>query len=498
MCKRILALLLACCLVAVQTAQAGEISLEEERKIGREALEDVMAHVPLVRDPDIVDYVRQLGRRLAQQVPDSPFPFHFYVADEPDLNAFALPGGWIFIFRGMMASMENEGELAGVMAHEMAHVYYRHLAKRMKRSAPVNVATLAGLLAGIILGSLAGSPQLGQAVAMGSLAGGMAKQLAFSREDEEQADYGAYKIITALKYPPEEMEQSFVRLEQQSRFTGPGNVPPYLLTHPTSPERMEKLQSLIRRYGSPGHHYDNTRFLVMRTRLIALYQPEDTARLSFERRLRRHPGDALALYGLTLLAMRRSQYNRALTLLKRLEEKWHHDNKVLRARGICLVGLGDYQRARPLLEKVLDSRPQDQIALLALARCYRKEGHLEQSRDLLERLLSLNPTSDQALYQMGLTLGKMGRTNQASLYLGLAFMSRRNFRAARYHLQRASEGLAGNPRLHQKALAALARLDEKENKELERRKKEEEEKDSQGRRLGPYAPAPALRPLSVR
>ncbi len=489
MSKRILALLLAWCLVTVQVARAGDISLEEERKIGREALEDVMAHVPLVRDPDIVGYVRDLGRRLAARVPDSPFSFRFYVADEPDLNAFALPGGWIFIFRGMMASMESEGELVGVMAHEMSHVYYRHLAKRMKRSAPVNAATLAGLIAGIILGSLAGSPQLGQAVAMGSLAGGMAKQLAFSREDEEQADYGAYKILTSLKYPPEEMEQSFVRLEQQSRFTGPGNVPPYLLTHPTSPERMEKLESLIRRYGSPGHHYDNTRFLIARTRLIALYQPEDSARLGFERRLRRHPGDALALYGLTLLAMRRSQYNRALTLLKRLEEKWPGDHKVLRARGICLLNLGEYQKAQPLLEKVLDSRPQDQIALLALARCYRKQGRLQPARDLLERLLSLDPQNDEALYQMGLTLGKMGHNAEASLYLGLAFMSRRNLRAARYHLQRAAQGLSGNPRLHQKALAALARLDDQEDKERRRRLKEEEEKDSQARRLAPSFPA---------
>ncbi len=488
--KRILALLLAWCLLSLQVARAGDISLEEERKIGRQALEDVMAHVPLVRDPDIVGYLRDLGRRLAARVPDCPFEFHFYLADEPDLNAFALPGGWIFIFRGMMASMETEGELVGVMAHEMSHVYYRHLAKRMKRSAPVNAASLAGLIAGIILGSLAGSPQLGQAVAMGSLAGGMAKQLAFSREDEEQADYGAYKILTALKYPPEEMEQSFVRLDQQSRFTGPGNVPPYLLTHPTSPERMEKLESLIRRYGSPGHHYDNARFLLMRTRLIALYQPEDSARLGFERRLRRHPGDALALYGLSLLAMRRSQFKRALTLLKRLEEKWPGKRRVLRARGICLLSLGDYQQAQPLLERVLDLRPQDQIALLALARCYRKQGRLQAARALLQRLLALDPDSDQALYQMGLTLGKMGRNAEASLYLGLAFMSRRNLRAARYHLQRAARGLAREPRLQQKAQAALARLDHKEDQERQRRLKEEEEKESQARRLAPLAPTP--------
>jgi predicted Zn-dependent protease len=368
--------------------------------------------------------------------------------------------------------MESEGELAGVMAHEMSHVYYRHIAQRMKQSGPVNMASLAGLLAGLLLGGLTGSPQLGQAVAMGSLAGGAQKQLAFSREAEEQADYGGYKIITGLGYPPQEMENSFTRLARQARFTGPGAIPAYLRTHPTSPERMEKIQNLIRRYHPRIKRYDNMPFLRIRTRLIALYEPEDTARDSFHRRLRAHPGDPLALYGLALLAMRRSQYDGALALLKQLAEKWPGDIAVSRARGVCLLRQGEFAKAQATLLGVLRKSPQDQGALLALGQCYLKQDRLSRARDALSRVLKMAPDNEQAQYDLGITLGLQGHGVEASLHLGLAFKTRGNIRAARYHLKRAEEGLSAKPKLRAKAAEALKELHKLEK--LRRKRSAEE------------------------
>ena len=166
----------ACCLILALTLALGvwpasparaSVTLEEERKIGREAYDEVMAQMPMVEDPDCVEYVRNLGRRLVGQLRDNPFSYTFHIADSPEMNAFALPAGYIFMFRGMMTNLDSEAELAGILGHEISHVSYRHLANRMDKTAPLNMAMMAGMLAGILLGAAGGAPQLGQALAVG-------------------------------------------------------------------------------------------------------------------------------------------------------------------------------------------------------------------------------------------------------------------------------------------------------------------------------------------
>jgi predicted Zn-dependent protease len=324
MLKRTIALTLAilfCWSLTVPAALA--LTLEEEREIGRKAMQEVRAEIPLIEDPDIVSYFQGLGDKLAKELDENPWEFKFYVADLSEMNAFALPGGWMVFFRGMITDMESEAELAGVMAHEMSHVYYRHISSRIKRSGPVNAATLAGMIAGMIIGGLAGVPQLGQAITMGSMAGGIQKQLEFSRDDERQADYGAFKILSKSGYPPEEMEQSFARIYRETRNTTP-DVPGYLRTHPTSPERMETLQNLVRRHPTNNAQYSNSEFLRIRTKLIALYDSEDTAQRKLEHQAKSKNAEErnLARYGMGLWEMRRSHFEQALKHLQLVGGKW--------------------------------------------------------------------------------------------------------------------------------------------------------------------------------
>lgn len=464
--KRIIALFSAFCLFwALAAPSVLALTMEEEREIGRQALHEVKAELPLVEDPDVVSYIRGLGARLAAELEDNPWEYNFYVADVGEMNAFALPGGWIFLFRGMITSMESEAELAGVMAHEMSHVYYRHIAERMKRSGPVTAGMLAGMLAGMILGGLAGVPELGQAVTMGSMAGGIQKQLQFSREDERQADYGAFKVVSGAGYPPEEMEKSFARIWREQRYTMP-DVPGYLLTHPTSPERMETLQNLVRRHPVKDAKYDNSEFLRIRTKLIALYENEDTAERTLTQTIRTSQDERrdLARYGMGLLEMRRSRFELALKQFQLVGGKWKDSRAVIRAQAICQLRLGEYDKARAQLARVLARGPQDQEALLAMGQTYLRKEQPAQARDYFLKVLELNPDCDQARYDLGVALGRMGQTAEASLQLGLAFKARRNFRAARYHLERAVKGLAGKPDLETQARKALNDLDERDKK----------------------------------
>jgi predicted Zn-dependent protease len=466
--------LLFCWAVAAPAALA--LTLEEEREIGRKAMQEVRAEIPLIEDPDILAYIRGLGAKLAKTLDDNPWEFKFYVADLDEMNAFALPGGWLVFFRGMITSMDSEGELAGIMGHEMSHVYFRHISSRIKRSGPVTAATLAGMVAGMILGGLAGVPQLGQAITLGSMAGGAQKQLQFSRDDERQADYGGYKIMSKAGYPPTEMEKSFQRIYREQRNTSP-DVPSYLLTHPTSPERMETLQNLVRRHPTKNIVYDNSEFLRIRTRLIALYDAEDTAQRKLLNQAKsKDPEERdLASYGLGLLEMRRSQFGRALKNLQLVGGKWADSPSVIRAQAICLLRLGRFDESQNLLARVVTRNPKDQEALIYLGQAYLQKEQPGQAKSYFQRVLELNPESEQAQYDLGVALGRLGQTAEASLYLGLAFKSRRNYKAARYHLERAVKGLAGQPALEAKARKALSSLDE-----IDQKKKRKPSQEGQG------------------
>lgn len=475
--KRLICLILALALALSLWPRPSSalMSLEDERKMGRQALAEVLASIPLVEDPDIVNYVRGLGRRLEAFVPDKPFPFHFYVADVGEMNAFAIPGGYIFMFRGMITMVESEGELAGVMAHEMGHVWRRHMARRLEKSAPVNAATLAGMLAGLVLGAAVGAPQLGQAVTMGSIAGGIQKQLAFSREDEREADWAGFKVMTAAGYPPEEMEKSFQRIWRLERTLG-GDTPTYLRTHPTGPQRMEALANLVRHYGAQKGSFSNHEFLRVQTRLIALYDPEEEAKATLNRRRVENPQDPFPLYGLALWNQRRHNYSIALEFFRRLNQVWPNDPYLLRDEGTCRLDMGQYPQARDLLRRSLEIRPKDPAALLALGRAYQKQGQLAPAEETFRRLLAQEPQSHQSLYELGVTLGRLGRVGEASLYLGLAFQQRGRLRSARYHLSRAVSMLSGQPDLQQKAQKAL---DQVEDRNRHKTKKEQERRESE-------------------
>jgi len=463
MSRRLIASICVLALLWVPAVSRADVSLEEEIKIGREAFEEVKSEIPFIKDPDSLDYLRKLGARVAAARPDSPFTYKFYLADLPEFNAFALPGGWMVFFRGLFTQLDTEGELVSIMAHEMSHVYFRHAIARMKKSGPVNAAMIAGMLAGVLMGMLSGAPQLGQALTVGSAAGGIQAHLAFSREDEVQADYGAYQIVTKLGYDPREMEKTFERLWREERNTST-TPPAYLLTHPTSPERMETLQNLVRRHPAQATSYENREFLRIRTRLVALYEPEDSAYQAFLRQNREKPAEPYPIYGLSLVEMRRGRFKEALAYLDRLAKKWPDRSFIWRAQGNCYLGLGEYTKAQDLLNRALAEKPDDLESLLALGQSYLRQGHLEPARHIFLRILSLNPQDSQAHYELGVTLGKMGRTAEASLHLGLSFKERGNQRLALFHLERAVRELKGQPELLRQAQAALDQIKNKDKK----------------------------------
>ena len=453
-------------IIGTMPAPAGAMmTTQEERKLGRETYNEIVHSIPMVTDPEVMRYINNLGKKLVEFLPEKRFDYHFYVADSDEINAFAIPGGYIFFYRGMITSLENEAELAGIMAHEMGHVWRRHIAKRMEKTAPAQALSMAGVVAGLLLGALAGAPQLGSALAMGSMAGNIQAQLAYSRQDESEADWAGYKIMTDAGYPGTEMVNTFGRMWKLEQQMGV-NVPTYMRTHPQSPERMEAIEQMARRDTRKGGKFDNSEFHRIKVRLIALYEDVDRAQANLEAMHRQHPDDPIPLYGLGLLEMRRRDYKQALNSFDKVLKMLPDAAWVQKEQGLCLVRLGNFKEAQFVLDKALTKRPGDPSILFALGEAYMQSGDYSVAVHAFKRVLETIPDNIEARRMLGMALGRMGRHGEASYQLGMVFKTEGNMRTAQYHFERAVRSLDDNPELKAAAQKELDNIQEdREEKE---------------------------------
>ena len=247
---RVFALLLAITLVSVP----------EEIEIGKQADAQVRKKMPELRDGETVAYVRALGQQLSRNVPGPNYPYRFSVADYREINAFALPGGPVWIHRGVLQSATNESQVAGVIAHEIAHVAQRHAADQLTKAMMTNW----GLNAlGAILGNSGGA---GTAqVAAGLLANGVF--LKFSRDDEREADDVGVQIMRRAGWDSRGMIELFEILrKEQSR--DPGSVEVFFSSHPSPQDRIARLQAQVAK--SRGGRRDTPRFQAVKARLLKM------------------------------------------------------------------------------------------------------------------------------------------------------------------------------------------------------------------------------------
>ena len=211
------------------------VSQAQEAELGREADPAIVAQYGELNDPQLVAYAREVGQRLVSVSHRKDLPFTFRVLDDPVVNAFALPGGYVYLTRGILAYLDSEAALAGVLGHEIGHVTARHGATRLSKQMLVGVGLGAvGLVVGDRLAGALGV--LGNAAATLIL-------LKFSRDDERQADQLGVEYATLLGYDTRDMAAFFGALERLSAETG-SRLPSWASTHPDPGERRERILEL--------------------------------------------------------------------------------------------------------------------------------------------------------------------------------------------------------------------------------------------------------------
>lgn len=214
------------------------VSVEQEIQIGREAQQEMQRQVPQLRDETLGRYVDDIGARLVAHAPGNQYPYSFTIADYKEINAFALPGGPVWIHRGAMAAATNEAQLAGVLAHEVAHISQRHTADQLTKQ------TVAGGLLGL-LGSVLNNGGRGEAAAR--IGAGLFAQglfLKFSRDDEREADRVGMQIMQRAGWDPHGMIEFLAILRDQEQRR-PSDVQVFLSSHPAPGDRVRELQSLV-------------------------------------------------------------------------------------------------------------------------------------------------------------------------------------------------------------------------------------------------------------
>lgn len=221
-------------------------SKQQQEQLGLQAMGEVYKQMPVLPDSHpVTRYVQQLGRKLESTIPQQrSWPYQFHVVQQKEINAFALPGGPIFINIGTIQSAENEAQLAGVMAHEMSHIYMQHTAKSMPKQQMTQI--FAGILGAVLPGSTAGDlARLGIQIGAGSVL------LKYSRKDEAQADAVGAIIAYKAGYNPRALADFFKKLEQQGGAGGPQ----FLSDHPNPGNREQAIADEIRNW--PPRNYVN-------------------------------------------------------------------------------------------------------------------------------------------------------------------------------------------------------------------------------------------------
>ncbi len=486
--KRMKKIVALCCLFFFMAGMilpngALAITPKEEEDLAREFMKIIRSRTNLVQDAFIVDYVNRLGQKILAHFPPQPFNYKFYVVKEEVYNAFAVPAGHIFINSGLIAALSSEKQLAGIISHEIAHVFCRHFSSRIKQAKKIQLATMAGMLAGILIGVGGGSAAAAQAVTMGSSAMGQSMMLANSRDDEMQADQVGIEYLQQAGYSVEGLLTALQIIRDKSWY-GPEEVPTYLMTHPAAEDRIATIASwMAQEKKNEGQSPDvpefpdpESDFDRVRLKLIAQYGDDVTALKTFREIVKKQPANPMAHYGYGIVLARTGQRHAAVGELKKALEKRAFDAHILQDLGRIYFLDGQYDRALDTLEGAISVGARDPKGIFFLARSRMELGKLPEAESTFETLIEEHPGYTEAHYFLGIVQGELGRLADAHYSLGIFYKKRGDFRNATIQLQKALEE-AVEPAQREKIEALLTELKEKRF-DKGRKNKEKEEKPS--------------------
>lgn len=422
-------------------AALASVSVADEIEMGRKFDETIRAQMAFSEDPEVIFYVTSVVERVAKALPPQAYPIRSAVVANNSMNAFAIPGGYIYIFTGLILGVDSEDELAAVIGHELGHVTERHVAKRMEQMKYLNVASLTGMVAGVLLGAAGGGgsiSNLGGALTVGSMAGAQSAFLMYTRENEREADHVGLNYLVKSGYNPLAMPQTFESMNKKRWFMSGDNIPSYLSTHPGLDERAVYLRDRIKHMPAEvlARDFQRDRFLRVQTILRARMVSPETALAYWDSK----PKEQLTCLdqagrGIVLDRLKRQQQaDQAFTSALGCGPE---DPLVLREAGIFYFNQGNANKAAPLLQKAAILNPRDAMSMFFTARIMAERKDYPGAISLMERVAREVPKDAEVRYHLGRLKGESGDIFGAHVQLAYSSLYGRDRQKARFHLDKA-------------------------------------------------------------
>jgi predicted Zn-dependent protease len=367
-------------------AQAGFTPLQE-RRLGESIMREIRADRDYYDEAEATDFINSLGNRLASRSTESRQEFEFFLIRDSQINAFALPGGFIGVNIGLMLAGQSESEVAGVLAHEIAHVTQRHIARMLQQQSQNSIASIAALAAALLLSRV--DSQAAQAAIAFGQAGAIQNQLNFTRDNEREADRVGLQILDQAGFDPRGMAGFFERMQRATRVYESG-APSYLRTHPLTFERIADMQN---RTESMGYRQvpDSLEFQLIRAKLRAQLEAPRDAVAFFEQSLaeRKFLSEAASRYGLVASLMRARDYTRARAELESLR-KLVPANPIVGTLA-CEFAYQAYgpEKALPCLREALKTYPSYRALVYNNANALLQTNRPEEALRLVEARLQV-------------------------------------------------------------------------------------------------------------
>ena len=392
------------------------LSKNEEKQLGRAIMRQIRASGELVEDPQVTEYINEIGHPIAAHAnTEGHHEFTFFVVDNPVINAFALPGGFIGVHTGLLEATRNEDELAGVLAHEVAHVTQRHIARRIHANQRQSILSTAIMLGAILAGAAgAGSDAMQGAIAMAQ-GSAVQSQINFTRQNEYEADRVGISALAAAGFDPQGMGSFF---EVMSRGITPHEyrTPEFLRTHPVSSARIAEARSRARSY-QPVHTTDSVNYGITKARLIVASQdtPEEAVAY-FEREPYEYQSDE-ERYGRAIAYLRADRIDEANRIFEELASK---DPKVIAYH----IGLANAQLANEAIAesaetfgRALELFPRNMSLTIAYAEALLQLGEAERAHDILLDLLNTVPPTPEQVRLIAKAAIEAGEIAEAHYYM---------------------------------------------------------------------------------
>lgn len=362
------------------------VSPEYERRLGQAFLRQVRRHANIVTDPEIEQYINSLGSRLVSHTGDNAQPFSFFAVLDSTINAFAGPGGVIGINTGVILNSRGESELAAVMAHEIAHVTQRHLARSLERLNRSKLPMFAALLGAVLVGIQ--NPNAGVAALTAATGVNVQNQINFTRVNEQEADRIGMQLLVRAQYDPRGMPGFFERLQQSSQYHH-SNAPEFLRTHPLTTSRIADTRARAEIY--PKAEYpDSEEYGLVRAKIEVLSRKSaDDLVKSYAYKLKqtqaRDADEKSLRYGYALALTSQGDFDEAHRQLAYLLTRDSDNVHYMLASGGVEAARKNYRLANTIYQKAYTLYPRYRPLVFAYSKFLLDYHNPEEARNILRR-----------------------------------------------------------------------------------------------------------------